>query len=263
MKTTDNNLPNKSELSDKLSSYEAAKKHRPSQEEVADKDKFVTEESIQKDKLSQEKAVKKDRQLPAATTETDQLSDDEFKQLYALYFEGMLTREEEKAFEAILASRSAEDEHNELSDEAVFVMGIERATAQSGKGNVKTRVGSAQNNRKAGHKISHGPILWQAFLRIAVASAAAALIIGCVSAIWRFTFSGDNSLDSTVYIVYQNGVKIDDPAEAKRLALITYNERMALMEEMQRMEAETIEKMEARKAESDRIISHASELMAK
>lgn len=173
----------------------------------------------------------------------DIMTKQELEQLCSLYFEGSMDREEEKALRAILTQQVLQEADGIIA-EAFFVMGIERATAKREK------------TPKSGRDMLLG-----AFRRIAIASVAATVMIGCVSAIWSFLASDVNTIDSGVYIVYCNGVRIDDPAEAKRIAMANYNEQMARMEEMQRIQNEVIEKMETGSTYAEQMFRKASDVL--
>ncbi len=216
---------------------------------------------------------------------------EELRKLCDLYFEGDLSREEEKALalllsnwivcsdsqgssassdkssESIEASNKSSDSVDEADDiirETIFVMGLER----SSKANALKSF-SPEANKNSGERNSRDPegVFSKAsiasksknlFRRIAFSGIAAAAIIGGIFTIWKVTGSSTESESTSLYTVYVNGKEVKDPEEAKRIAEADYSNYMAMLAQMEQLQKEKLSEFEETMESSEKLLQQAS-----
>lgn len=190
------------------------------------------------------------------------ISRKELEQLCMLYLERCLTHEEEECLALVL---SASAERGGIIDDTIFLMGLTKSTSallhlsntttpsishpsSTADNHPKQSNGSALVSSSASGRTSESgrSLLKRSFRRIALSSAAAALIIAAISAIWRTAYPESSDSDQIVYTVIIEGKEVKDPSEAKRFAKSQYDKGMALIAQMQKLEKEHLEKLEER-----------------
>ncbi len=161
------------------------------------------------------------------------LSREELIQLCELYFEGELSRAEEKMLSLVLANTK---ETGGIIDEALFVMGIEKASSTAHERPTSTGVSSSSERI--------GNAFKKKWKRIAYSGIAAAIAMGGLWTIWKISGSSHESQPETLYTVFINGKEVKDPEEAIRYAQNSYSECMALIARMEQLEEQTMDRVD-------------------
>lgn len=169
------------------------------------------------------------------------VSVNELETLCELYFEGVLSREEERLLSKLL---SVYPYRGGVIDEAVFVLGIERI------GRKNAALSGEFCNRKSARRYDYGKVsVLVAIKKIFSTVAAAVLIMFTVSFCWSYISS---PVDATECYAYINGKEIVDKDLAMEIAMKDYSESMAFLRQMEAMEAEHMKRVREAVDESEK-----------